>query len=374
MNQNTKTYNTFVPTVPIPPGETLLEAIDDIGMTQAELAGRLSRPTKTVNEIIKGKTAISPETALQLEKVLNIPAHFWNNLEATYRGLLAGQQEEINLKKLEQKAKEYPYSEMAKIGWIEDTKDTVKQIKNLLLFFGATTFDGIVEKKGLDNGVFRISQSVRCSLPAMEVWLRKGVLDGRSVETKPFDKSKLFKALPELRAMTRVTDPKELMNKLSVFFADKGVAFVVIPNLRHTPVNGSTRWLTSSKVLLQMSIRLTWVDIFWFSLFHELGHIFYDKKNNFNVDLLKRNVDSESEKRSDDFARETLIPDIGNYIKLKEYVSEKQQTHESKKGAIEIFSNQVEIHPGIVVGRLQHDKVLSNNEFNGLRTRYKWVD
>ena len=161
---------------------------------------------------------------------------------------------------------------------------------------------------------------------------------------------------------------------MSDFFADKGVAFTVTPNLKNTPVYGSTRWLTPSKVLLQMSIRLTWVDIFWFSLFHEIGHIFYDKKNNFNVDLSKGNINSENEEKADDFAQRLLIPNAENYAELKKYISGKQQSYDSKNGAIEVFSNQIGIHPGIVVGRLQYDKVLDNSEFNGLRTQYKWVD
>ena len=135
-----KNYISYIPQIPIPPGETLQETLDELGMTQVELAGRLARPIKTVNEIVKGKSSISPETALQLEKVLGIPAHFWNNLEATYQGLLARQQEEINLKKLEKIAKEYPYSEMVRVGWIEDTKDSIKQIKNLLFYFGVINF------------------------------------------------------------------------------------------------------------------------------------------------------------------------------------------------------------------------------------------
>ncbi len=79
----------FLPDYAVPPGETLFENLDAIGMSQVELAERTGRPKKTINEIIKGKAAITPETALQFERVLGIPAGFWNNLERNYQETLA---------------------------------------------------------------------------------------------------------------------------------------------------------------------------------------------------------------------------------------------------------------------------------------------
>ncbi|MDO8738149.1 MAG: HigA family addiction module antitoxin [Candidatus Deferrimicrobium sp.] len=81
----------FTPDYAVPPGETLLETIEALGMTQADLAARTGRPLKTINEIIKGKASITPETALQLERVLGIPARFWNNRERLYREAKARQ-------------------------------------------------------------------------------------------------------------------------------------------------------------------------------------------------------------------------------------------------------------------------------------------
>ena len=77
--------NQYTPDYVSPPGETLQEVLEERGMSQAELAERTGRPKKTINEIINGKAAITPETALQLERVLGIPASFWNNRERRYR-------------------------------------------------------------------------------------------------------------------------------------------------------------------------------------------------------------------------------------------------------------------------------------------------
>lgn len=81
------------PDIVVPPGDRLLEVLDEFGMSQAELAMRTGRPLKTINEIVKGKVAITPETALQLERVLGKSASFWNNLEGDYREALARKDE-----------------------------------------------------------------------------------------------------------------------------------------------------------------------------------------------------------------------------------------------------------------------------------------
>ena len=60
------------PTWAVSPGEVLVEALEERDMTQAELARRMARPLKTISEIATGKAAITPETAIQLERALGI--------------------------------------------------------------------------------------------------------------------------------------------------------------------------------------------------------------------------------------------------------------------------------------------------------------
>ena len=89
--------NQYVPDRVTPPGEILLEKLEEIGMAQADLADRTGRTRKSVNEIIKGKAPISPEIALQLEIVLAIPARFWANADGQYREFLAREEQRRRL-------------------------------------------------------------------------------------------------------------------------------------------------------------------------------------------------------------------------------------------------------------------------------------
>ena len=73
----------------IPPGELLAEEIEARRMLQRDLAALMGRQPNVISEIVRGRKAITPRTALQLERALGIDAGFWLNLEAQYRLALA---------------------------------------------------------------------------------------------------------------------------------------------------------------------------------------------------------------------------------------------------------------------------------------------
>ena len=78
---------------PIPPGETIEEEIEFIGMTRQELSVETGIPNQTLVEIIKGKTPVTQEIAVALERVLGVSASLLVNLEARYQRTLAHKKE-----------------------------------------------------------------------------------------------------------------------------------------------------------------------------------------------------------------------------------------------------------------------------------------
>jgi HTH-type transcriptional regulator/antitoxin HigA len=361
----------YKPGLAIAPGEFLKDSIDELGMSQSELAQRLGRPQKTVNEIINGKAAITTETALQLEKVLNTPAHYWTNLQSQYQEVLSRQEELEVLSEMQDDAAKYPYKQMAKFGWVDATSDKIEQVRNLLYFFGTTNFKEIFEEKLLGGVSFRVSENKPCLSHSAAAWLRQGVIESRKGSLKPYSKKDLIAAIPEMRRLTLVAEPNEMIERLKALLAGCGVSLVVTRNLTNTPINGATRWVGRNP-LVQMTIRNSWVDIFWFSFFHEIGHVLQTGKTDFKIDLEKNlGVRNEEEDKADNFAQETIIPDEKYYLRLKSFLSE-ESDYLKRKDTVIFFSKQIEIHPGCVVGRLQHDGVLERNQMNDLRIRYSW--
>ncbi|OIO07189.1 addiction module antidote protein, HigA family [Candidatus Falkowbacteria bacterium CG_4_10_14_0_2_um_filter_41_15] len=359
------TINKNVSQVLIFPGETLVDLLFEKGMTQAELADRMGRPLKTINEIIKGKSSITPDTAIQLEGVFSVPASFWLNLESNYQLSLARFNFEENLRAEFKISEKYPYKEMAKLGWIPRNNETKDIVQSLLNFFGVISLKNIIEKNIFAVGAqYRISAKRGYSTEAITSWLRKGVLESQKIETKDFDEKKLKDSLPDIRSLI-LSSPQDFIPKIAKILADCGVVLVVLKNLKNAPINGVTRWISPKKALIQMSIRGKYADIFWFSLFHEIGHLLLHRKKDIYVDFVEDDYNKEQETQADEFASNILIPKDKFESFLNSFRVYKNVD------LLNVFAQKIGVSVGIVVGRLQNDGIISRNQLNSLRAKYK---
>lgn len=345
-----------------PPGETLLEVLTMRGMSQAQLAERTGRPSKTINEIIKGKAAITPETALQLELVLGIPAAFWNSREQQYREALARKKENDALAAQVTWINSLPYAEMIKVGWIPRTPDKVELIQRLLMFFGVASPASWNEIWKTAQTSFRQSRTLKSESGAVAAWLRKGEIDALAVEAAKFDASLFRETLRRIRSLTR-----ELPQNFAAIIVSEcskvGVKVVFVPELPGTCAWGATRWLSQSNALMQLSLRYRTDDHLWFTFFHEAGHILLHGKRDLFVESEEQNK-NQKELEADAFARDFLIP-LSEYKKFRRLGS-------LSCAAISRFAHELGIAPGIVVGRLQHDEALARTNCNNLKRQLTW--
>ena len=356
------TEQTYLSDLAISPGEYLEEVLEEMDITQAELASRMGRPLQAINEILKGEQAITPETALQLDQVVGVPAYFWSTLESEYRLVMATEADEKKAEDEIDTASAYPYAEIAKLGLVKKTRKPLEKVKELRKFFGVSSLFNIesVEKYA---PAFRQTEKETISHEALASWLRAGHVIASKKEVKPFDKLELKKSLPKLRELTFETDPNVLLQKLSNLLTECGIALVVIPHFSKTYTTGATYWIGNQKPVIMMSLRGGWSDIFWFSLLHEIGHIsLHDKRITFLENGSKdKYINQESE--ADLFAQKTLIPE-------NEYLSFLDKAVFTRN-SINDFSSEIGIFPGIVTGRLQHNRKLPNTS-NFHRVRFKW--
>jgi addiction module HigA family antidote len=354
--------NQFVPDYAIPPGETLLDTIEALGMSQADLSERTGRPKKTINEIIKGKAPITPDTALQLERVIGVPAAFWNNLEKNYRETLARLSEQERLQEQIAWLNELPVRAMVKLNWIRPFKEKVHQLQELLNYFGVASPERWREIWLGAQVAYRTSQAFESDPGAVSAWLRKGELTAREIACKPYDESAFKAALKTIRSIT-VKPPEEFQHEVVRLCADAGVAVAFVPELPKMRASGATWWLTPTKAVILLSLRYKSDDHLWFSFFHEAGHILlHGKKDVFIED----NHSNEKEEEANRYASELLIPSQ----RLKTFLA----TTRLSKEAIRGFSADLGIAPGIVAGRLQHDGYLPVTHCNDLKRRLMWKE
>jgi HTH-type transcriptional regulator/antitoxin HigA len=349
--------------LPIPPGEYLAEVLEAKGMPQAELARRIGRPIQAINEIINGEKSLTPTTALELERALDVPAHIWTGLESRCQLIKAKEQEKKLIQQELTHLPNTPYKQLADMGCVERTRDGTHKIRELHRFYGVSSLVNLPETRAYAAS-FRRSPKRIASGYALAAWLRCAELRAAEAHADAYDKTKLKAALGEIRAMTK-RDPADYLPELAGLLAGCGVALILIPHFSKTYAHGATFWLNSDKAVLLMSIRGKWADIFWFSLFHEIGHLLLHKKTTFIDDGNTPPENLPLEQEADDFAMNKLVP----ADKFHEFICR----NDLRREAVRAFAEEMGISVGIVVGRLQHEGVIEHDsELNRLRNRYEW--
>jgi len=360
---SSKTINEYKPDHVSSPGETLLEILVDVGMSQAELARRTGRTVKTINGIVRGREPLTPTTALQFEKVLGVGANFWTELERNYAEFRARETEARQQADTVSWLSRLPVAEMKKRGWLPNTRNKVALVDAALRFFGVAS---VREWELVSlSGQYSYRRSLKASTKPGHVatWLRAGELKAQEVSCLPFDKTRFRNALRELRSLT-MTKPEIFVPAIVERCSVAGVAVVFVREIAGAPISGVTRWLSKDKAMIQLSLRYKTNDQLWFSLFHEAGHILLHGKRDVFLEIAGGKT-TDQEREADEFARDQLIPSPA--------FSELRDLGRYSKANVEAFAGRFEVHPGIVVGRLQHEGLLDYSHLNGLKMRLMWM-
>lgn len=354
----------YRPTTLSPPGDTLADMLEERAIRQNELATRMGVTPKFVNELIAGKVAITPSTALALEKSLGTSAAFWLARDARYQEAKARKEATQQLEGSISWLDQLPLKDMRNFDWIKAPGKSVAVVEECLRYFGVASVSAWQEfcVKDIQSAAYRASEKVKAAPGAVAAWLRAGELEAGKVECAPFDRDKFLAAVHEARGMTVEKEPSVYLPKLRKLFSDCGVAVVVVRAPKGCPINGAVRWLSPNKALIQLSFRYLSDDIFWFTFFHECGHIaLHGKKILF---LEEQGMSGEDENEANEFSKNRLIPQS----KWTEFISDTL----TESGIVQ-FAQSVGVAPGIVVGRLQHEKLLLPSRLNHLKVRYRWT-
>lgn len=345
--------NQYHPPIVFHPGETLAEKLAEIDMGPKEFAVRTGKPEKTITAILKGKSRITPEMAVQFENVLKIPAHFWLNMQRDYDEFIARQKQKQIIADSIQWAKQFPVDDMIKKGWLPHKKTIEEKTQALLSFFGISNHHAW-EDYYLNSQLkvsFRISLAHTKDAYAISAWLRKGELQANEIPSKPYDEKKFRLALPAIKSIM-AKQPKDFFVQLQNICLEAGVKVVYTPCIKKAPLNGCTRWLNDTP-LIQLTGRYKRNDIFWFTFFHEAGHILLHGKK----DIFLENIDySDKDKHKEEEANEFAV----KWTLSKEEEKQIIEKNPINKEDILEFARKFNTHPAIIIGRLRHLKIVSH--------------
>lgn len=346
------------------PGDTIQEHIDHIGMSQAELAERLGRSVTKLNELIKGKAAITKETATKLEYVLGVPASFWLNLERQYQDELLEIEKMEHLEQCKAWTEKFPLSIMKKIGIVPNTRNKAEIADSLLKFFRVASPRQWADIYVGSSLAFKIELKYTAEPEAISVWLRLGELQARNINTAPFDKKALRGSLSQIQTIA-YNHSSNWLDELQEVFSSCGVALVYTPCIAKAPIYGASRWIKNNTIpLIQVTDRHKDYNAFWFTLYHELAHILYHGKKEVFIDGLESiQPDKTKEDEADAFAARMLLSE-------KERNELFSHTSFDKKLVLQL-AQKFKKHPGIIVAQVQreYNQLYKNVQLNSLKEK-----
>ncbi|MEX0961094.1 MAG: ImmA/IrrE family metallo-endopeptidase [Burkholderiales bacterium] len=356
--------DTFRPDWISPPGETIFDILRLRNISEIDFARRICQDVNEVRALILGNKPITHDIAEKLESVLGASSAFWERREHKYRDAIRKLEGQANNNSVREWLNDLPVAEMMKEGWIPRVRSHGEKVSACLRFFGVMDVPSWREAHAdlTNRAAFRTSKALKSAPGAVAAWIRRAELESEAIECRPWDHTLFQQALNEARALTRETDPSVFLPALQRCFAKCGVAVVVLRTPPGCPASGATKFLTRDKALMLLSFRYLSDDQFWFSVFHEGGHLVLHPNRLFVEGLAVPFASEEEEANT--FAANMLVP--------PQYRDELLNLPIDGR-AVMRFARKIQIAPGIVVGQLQHLGILNRKQLNNLKRRYKWA-
>ncbi len=344
------------------PGYYIKEYIESMGLTQEDFANRLGTTPKNVSYIVRGEQSISVDIAIKLSRLIGTTVKYWLNLQIEYDSLIAEFKSMSETKAEKEVFKNLNYSYFRDNFNLPNIPNKIdEQIKIVREFLNVSSLTVFKNKDMYVH--FRSANLKESEISMIKANIMVQIAANRSLKdnTIPkFDKKEFFKSINYALTLTKEHD--EFFQLIKKSFYNSGVDLILLPNIVGSKINGATKKI-GNHIMLMINNRNNNSDSFWFTLFHEIGHIV---NGDFGVSF--EDETGTEEKKANDFAEKNLIP-------TKEYETFISEGIFTKKSILN-FSNKIDRDPGIILGRLQNDKIIRYDNFalNSLRTKYSFFE
>ena len=340
-----------VPAEAFHPGDFLKEEMEARGWTQADLAAILGRPVNLVNEIIVGKRGVTPEMAKGFAAAFDTSAQYWMNLDSAYQ-LWRLRKDNPDVSKRAKLFEKAPIMDMLKRNWIGATDNVEVLERRVLDFFRIKSLDDEIRFRA---HAARKSTNYTSETPAQTAWLFRASHVAGSVATGQYSQAKLREGIERLKSL--LANPNGT-REVPRAMAECGVRFVIIEPLPRTRIDGASFWLDEESPVLAVSLRYDRIDGFWHTVMHEVAHILNEDGVVLDLDIVGESAESPEVKpgyelKADSLAAEWLVPQA----ELINFEARVRPLYSKVK--ISGFANRMRVHPGIIVGQLQHAKEIS---------------
>jgi plasmid maintenance system antidote protein VapI/Zn-dependent peptidase ImmA (M78 family) len=346
------------------PGATIVDILEERDLSSEEFAKLLGYSQARVEKLLAGKTAITKDVAKLLAEKLGGSENFWLSREEQYRGGVARLQNSGDNTAAKAWLDELPLSDMMKYGWLSSQRTLEGKVDACLNFFDV---ENVVEwrnryKNVLSAVAFRTSPKMESEPGSVLAWLRYGELKSEKIKCKPWDSSGFERELISIRRLTRKKDPRIFIPELRELCAKHGVAVVIARAPAGCHASGATRFVNPQKAMLLLSFRYLSDDQFWFTFFHEAGHLLLHSHTALFLED-GSDVSLKEEHEANLYAQNILVP--------PESRAELAEVPPTKRDIMR-FAVKIGVSRGIVLGQLQHMKKVQPSQLNWLKHRFKW--
>lgn len=352
----------FSPDRVSPPGDTIIDLMDEHGLTDVELSKKIGLSVSKGQQLLRGDMQLNECMALRLQDIFDVSVNFWLKREGVYRK---------HIEHLNSVNKEWldslPVKDMINFGWIPKASTRELKFKYCMDFFGIKSVNDFTRKINNDAPLvaFRKSLSLKTVPMADLTWIIKAKELSENYTCNKWDKGKLKSLIPDIRQFSNEPDVRKFIPQLKEIFAQTGVSFIVLPTPSGCRASGATCFFKPDRATLIVSFRHLTDDHFWFTLFHEIGHLILHDAIDIRVEGEKE-ISSKEELEADQFAVDALIP--------KAFQKEIKKYRAKDWKDIVRTAKKIGVSKGIVLGHLQHIGNIPYSHLNRLKVRYKKDD
>jgi len=345
------------------PGDSIRAIMQRRNISAHDLAQHFSESVEVVRGLVDGSLHIDETTATTLSEVLGATTKFWLKRQENFDAAVERAINKVRESGQEDMVLSLP-APGRKVGGRLSAARRGAEIRKRLVFYNVPNADSWTERYGRLVGEtdYRTSKTYESKEDATLLWLRRGELEADMIQTRSWNPDNLLDRLQEIRKLSMIRHPKLFLPKLRNLCAEAGVALVVVKAPQGCRASGAIRMVDPDKAMLLLSFRYKRDDQFWFTVFHEIGHLVLHKAGTFvDDDAVPGDVDREQEANS--FAAECIIP------RLRESEFERIPP---KKDDIVRFSVSIGVAPGLTVGQMQHRGMLGHEKLNYLKRTWNW--
>lgn len=354
----------FEPFWASPPGDTISDLMVKRSISRAHLARELRLEPTRLDSLLTGGASIGHDLATKLEQTFGVSSAFWLARQRNYEEDLEriGPSDSAELRAW---SKEVPVRQLINMGWLSEGASRAATIEACLRFFEVPNVKcfNIKYSDILTSAYFRTSPAYSQVPAAVCAWLRKGEIESDRIGCSPWDSGGFLDCLSNIRKLSRFSNPGKFIPPLQEMCAAVGVAVVIVRSPEGCRASGAAYRVANDKMVIQLSFRYLTDDHFWFSFFHEAGHLILHRERSLFLEGLPDD-EFEYENEANQFADSVLLPPMA-----------RAQMCALPRNMIAVakFAKKIGISAGIVVGQMQHAGLIPRSHMNRLKARFTWA-